>query len=86
MPRHSVVLQMLHVGTPRDLDARAQLGDQLPGDATVTEPDEDGTFEIELAGDDLNDAVHRVRNALAASGADDHLAILERPGGAADAG
>ncbi|MEA2138714.1 MAG: hypothetical protein QOG56_1864 [Solirubrobacteraceae bacterium] len=77
MTRQRVAIQMAHLGTPRDLDSRAELGDELPGHATVTEPDEDGTFEIELEADDQEDAVQRVWDALAASGADDHLLILE---------
>ena len=68
---------MAHLGTSRDLEAQAELGDELPRDATVTDPDEDGTFEIELEAADEEEAVHRVWNALAASGADDHLVILE---------
>jgi hypothetical protein len=70
---------MIHLGTPRDLDARAELGDELPRNATATEPDEDGTFEIEIEADDEEQALHLVWNALAASGADDHLVILEHP-------
>jgi hypothetical protein len=79
MARQRVALQMAHLGTPRDLDSRAELGDELPGNATVTDPDEDGTFEIELEAEDQEDALHRVWNALAASGADDHLLLLEHP-------
>ncbi|HEV7805654.1 MAG TPA: hypothetical protein VGO80_07550 [Solirubrobacteraceae bacterium] len=79
MPRQRVAIQMAHLGTPRDLDSRAELGDELPGNATVTEPDEDGTFEIELEAEDQAEALQRIWNALAASGADDHLLILEHP-------
>ena len=70
---------MAHLGTRRDVEAQAELGDELPPDATFTDPDDDGTFEVELEAHDLEDAVHRVWNALAASGADDHLLILEHP-------
>jgi hypothetical protein len=34
---------MLHYGTPRDQEARAQLGAVLPG-AQISEPDEIGVF------------------------------------------
>ena len=70
---------MLHHGTPRDRRARGQLAAALPGDATVGEPDEIGVFEIELEADDVEDALHCVWNAVAASAADDHIVFLEHP-------
>ena len=69
---------MLHDGTPRDLQARAQLAAALP-DAEVSEPDDVGVFEVALEADDLEDALTRVWDGLAASGTDDHIVFLEHP-------
>ena len=69
---------MLHFGTPRDQTARAELSAALP-DATIGEPDETGVFEIELEADDVEHALQRVWNAVAASGTDDHIVFLEHP-------
>ena len=75
---HVVTMLMLHFGTPRDQQARAELAAALP-DAKVGEPDEVGVFEIELEAADLEDALQRVWDAVAASGADDHIVFLEHP-------
>jgi hypothetical protein len=69
---------MLHDGTPRDLQARSQLAAVLP-DAQVSEPDDVGEFEVVLEADDLEDALTRVWDAVAASGTDDHIVFLEHP-------
>jgi hypothetical protein len=69
---------MLHYGTPRDREAREHLADALPG-AEVTAPDEVGVFAIELEADDHEQALQRVWDAVAASGADDHIVFLEHP-------
>ena len=69
---------MLHYGTPRDREAREQLAAALP-DTEITEPDDVGVFEIELDADDQEHALQRVWDALAASGADDHIVFLEHP-------
>ena len=69
---------MLHYGTPRDQEARAQLAAALP-EAEVGEPDEVGVFEVALDAEDREDALLRVWNAVAASGTDDHIAFLEHP-------
>ena len=69
---------MLHHGTPRDLEARAQLSAAL-ADGEITEPDDLGVFDIVLEADDQEHALQRVWNAVAASGADDHIAFLEHP-------
>jgi len=79
MPERQVVtMLMLHSGTPRDQEARAHLAAALP-EAKVGEPDEVGVFEIELEADDLEDALRRVWDAVAASGTDDHIVFLEHP-------
>ena len=69
---------LLHPGTPRDAEAREQLAAALPG-ADVGPADELGVFEITLESDDLDQALERVWNAVAASGTDDHLVFLEHP-------
>ena len=68
----------MHVGTPRDQQARAELAAVLP-DAEVGEPDEVGVFEIALDAEDQEDALTRVWDAVAASGTDDHIVFLEHP-------
>ena len=69
---------LLHPGTPRDEQAREQLGSALP-DAELGAPDELGVFEIGLEADDLEQALERVWDAVAASGTDDHVVFLEHP-------
>jgi hypothetical protein len=76
--RHTVTMLMLHYGTPRDREAREQLAAALP-DAEVTEPDDVGVFDVVLDADDLEDALQRVWDAVAASGTDDHIVFLEHP-------
>jgi hypothetical protein len=76
--RHVVTMLMLHFGTPRDRQARAQLAGALP-DGEVGEPDDVGVFEIALEAEDLEDALRRVWDAVAASGTDDHIVFLEHP-------
>jgi len=69
---------LMHFGTPRDKEARAGLAAALP-DAEVGEPDDVGVFEVTLETEDFEDALRRVRDAVAASGTDDHLLFLEHP-------
>jgi hypothetical protein len=76
--RYAIAMLMLHDGTPRDQQAREQLAAALP-EAEVTEPDEVGEFEVALEADDLEDALTRVWDAVAASGTDDHIVFLEHP-------
>jgi hypothetical protein len=76
--RHKVAMLLLHYGTPRDLEARAQLSAALP-DAEIGEPDDVGVFEIALDADDQEQALQRVWDAVAASGTDDHIVFLEHP-------
>jgi hypothetical protein len=76
--RHKVAMFMLHFGTPRDQTARAELAAAL-AHARTSEPDDVGVFEIDLEADDLEDALSRVWNAVAASGTDDHIVFLEHP-------
>jgi hypothetical protein len=76
--RYVVTMLMLHSGTPRDRQARAELAAALPG-GRVGEPDDVGVFEVELEAEDLEDALRRVWDAVAASGTDDHIVFLEHP-------
>jgi hypothetical protein len=76
--RHKIGMLLLHGGTPRDLRAREELAAALPG-SDVSEPDEVGAFEVAVDAEDQEDALHRVWNAVAASGTDDHIVFLEHP-------
>ncbi len=76
--RQIVSMLMLHTGTPRDQEARAELAADLP-DASVGEPDDAGVFDVELDAKDLEDALRRTWDAVAASGTDDHIVFLEHP-------
>jgi hypothetical protein len=76
--RHKVEMLMMHYGTPRDLEARQQLAAVLP-DAEITEPDDVGVFDIVLDAEDQEHALQRVLDAIAASGTDDHVVLLEHP-------
>ena len=69
---------MLHAGTPRDQEARAELAAVLPG-AEVGEPDDTGVFEIAIDADDEEQALQLIWDAVAESGADDHIVFLEHP-------
>jgi hypothetical protein len=75
--RYSIGLVVLDRGTKCDA-ARAQFVAALDG-ATATEPDETGAFEVSVACASQDDALNRVWDAVAASGADDHIAFLEHP-------
>jgi hypothetical protein len=78
MPQYVVSLLMVHYGTPRDQEAREHLAAALP-DATVGPPDDVGIFDVSLEANDLEDALTRLWDAVAASGTDDHLVFLEHP-------
>jgi hypothetical protein len=77
--RLTVSMLMLHGGTPRDRQARADLAAALPDSAEVGQPDELGIFDVAVDADDLEGALRTVWNAVAASGSDDHLVFLEHP-------
>lgn len=76
--RHAVTMLMYHFGSTRDQEARSALAAALP-DAEVGEPDEVGAFDVTLGAADLEAALTRIWNAVAASGTDDHLLFLEHP-------
>jgi hypothetical protein len=69
---------MLHLGTPRDQEARRHLSEALP-DADVGAPDDVGVFQVVLDAEDQEQALTRVWDAVAASGTDDHIVFLEHP-------
>jgi hypothetical protein len=69
---------LLHEGSPRDREAQAQMAAALGG-AEVTEPDEAGVFDVDVEAEDREQALQRVWDAVAASGTDDHIALLEHP-------
>jgi hypothetical protein len=77
--RHAVGMLMLHHGTPRDRQAREELGAALPPGSEVGEPDDIGVFEVRLDAGDREDALQRTWDAVAASGTDDHIVFLEHP-------
>jgi hypothetical protein len=76
--RFRISMLMLHSGTPRDQQAREELAAALPG-GEVGEPDDIGVFDVLVDGEDLEDALQRVWDAVAASGTDDHVVFLEHP-------
>jgi hypothetical protein len=76
--RHEIPMLMLHERSPRDVEAREQLGAALP-DAEITEPDDVGVFEVAVEADDIEQALQKVWDAVAASGTDDHIVFLEHP-------
>jgi hypothetical protein len=79
MPEHRVGMLLLHYGQgPRDEQAREALAAVLP-DAEVTEPDDVGEFEVVLDAADVEEALQRVWDAVAASGTDDHIVFVEHP-------
>jgi len=45
--------------------------------AEVGEPDDTGAFDVELTAPSREEALHTVWNAIASSGADDHVSFLE---------
>jgi hypothetical protein len=76
--RHEIPMLLLHERSPRDREALAQLRDALP-DAEISAPDEVGVFEVAVEADDLEQALQKVWDAVAASGTDDHIVFLEHP-------
>jgi hypothetical protein len=75
--RYSIGMVLLDRGAKSD-EARSRFVAALDG-ATATEPDETGAFEVSIACGSQEDALNRVWDAVAASGADDHIAFLEHP-------
>jgi hypothetical protein len=76
MAEHAVALQCLDRGT-RCAVARRHLADELG--VPVADPDEAGIVEVRVEADDFEGALRKTWNAMAAAGADDHLAFAEHP-------
>jgi hypothetical protein len=75
--RFAIGMVLLDRGVAADAACR-QLASVLPG-AQCAEPDDVGVFEVTLDADSQENALERVWDAVAASGADDHVAFLEHP-------
>lgn len=73
---YAVALQCLDRGTPC-ADARKRFADQLG--IAVPEPDDVGIFEVQVEAADFDGALQKAWDAMAAAGADDHLAFAEHP-------
>ena len=76
MATHAVALQCLDRGKACHT-ARAKLADALG--AEVPDPDETGVIEVHVEAEDFDAALARAWDAMAAAGADDHLAFAEHP-------
>jgi hypothetical protein len=77
MSEFSVGLRQ-EIGGPHGEEVRAALLQAL-GEPPATDPDETGTFEVTVEAGTIDDALLAVWNALAASGADDHILFIEHP-------
>jgi hypothetical protein len=75
--RYSIGMVLLHRGS-RCEEARSRFAAALDG-SRVSEPDETGAFEVSIECASQEAALDRVWDAVAASGADDHIAFLEHP-------
>lgn len=75
MSEHAVAMYMPERTEPAER-AYEELRRVL-ADATVTAPDDTGVFEIRLDAEDQEQALHRIWNAVAAAGADDHVNFAE---------
>ena len=75
--RYAIGMVLLDRGAKCE-EARSRLAAALDG-ARVSEPDETGAFEVSVQCESQEAALNRVWDAVAASGADDHIAFLEHP-------
>lgn len=73
---YAVALQCLDRGVPC-ANARQRLADALG--IPVPEPDDVGILEVQIEAEDFEGALQKAWDAMAASGADDHLAFAEHP-------
>ena len=66
------------IGGPHGEEVRRAFLEQL-GNPPATEPDDTGTFVVTIEAGTIDDALLAGWNALAASGADDHILFIEHP-------
>ena len=78
METHEIALHRA-AATARCEEALAALRDQL-GPESVEEPDDAGMFAVEVEADSFDGAVQRVRDAVAAVGADECIELGESSG------
>ena len=79
MPRETVEMLLLPRGEVKDKRSVERLASLLGDAAVVGEPDERRVFEVEIEADDVEQARHRVWNAVAVSGTTDNIKLLEHP-------
>jgi uncharacterized protein YcnI len=75
--RYKIGMVMLDRGVLAD-EAYARFVAALKN-ATAADPDELGVFEVSVECESQDAALNHVWDAVAASGADDHIAFLEHP-------
>ena len=75
--QHRVGLVARHVDTRRDQKARAQLVEALPNAECAAFDPDTGAFEVTLEAESQEDAIRTVRDAIAATGTDDHIQLAE---------
>jgi len=76
MAEHAIALQCLDRGQACG-DARRKLAECVG--AEVPDPDEAGIIEVRIEAASFDEALDKAWNAMAAAGADDHLAFAEHP-------
>jgi hypothetical protein len=79
MATETVEMLLLQRGEVKDKRSMERLASLLGDAATVGEPDERRIFEIAIDATDLDEARHRVWNAVAVSGTTDNIKLLELP-------
>jgi hypothetical protein len=77
--RVTIGMLLLHGGTPKDRESLERLKAALPDGSTASDPDDLGVFEVSVDAASLEDGLHIVWNAVAASGTDDHIVFMEHP-------
>jgi nitrate reductase NapAB chaperone NapD len=75
MSSHTVTMHIPERSARAD-QAVDELAAALP-EAEVTEPDENGIFDIVVEADDQEVALEQIWDAVAATGADDHVVFAE---------
>jgi len=75
--RHAIAMEAIGRGE-RAERARQALLSALP-DATASDPDETGVFELSVEARSYEGALQRVWDAVAAAGADDDVVFAEHP-------